>query len=358
MIANEFTEATGELYLSALIELGLVLFLITSDPERPRAARSFVATERRWRSSDEPRAPAVAKIVERRDAHPHRASLPCSVVSILFLILGYLVYNGGKSLNWDFFTKLPTPVGETGGGMANAIVGSLKLLLLAAVIGVPVGLLAGVYLAEFGGRTFSFLVRYTTDLLNGVPSIVMGIFAYTLVVLPMQHFSTLAGGVALGVMMIPITVRSTEAVLARGSAIVARRRDGARRKQVEDDCHGRDSGGARGASSPACCWHSPASRAKPRLSLFTAFGNQFWSPGWNQPIASLPGDDLYVRDCAVRRLASPGLGCWIGTFGYGADCERRHQAGREPRRSFSECLIWLLPQQGHNSATPHRLRCA
>ena len=115
-----------------------------------------------------------------------------AVVSVLFLILGYLIWNGGKSLNWDFFTKLPKPVGETGGGMANAIVGSLKLLFLAAVIGLPCGLMAGVYLAEFGGKTFSFVTRYTTDLLNGVPSIVMGIFAYALVVLPVKHFSTLA----------------------------------------------------------------------------------------------------------------------------------------------------------------------
>src|SRR5271170_5246464 len=133
-----------------------------------------------------------------------------AVVSVLFLILGYLIYNGGKSLNWDFFTKLPKPVGETGGGMANAIVGSLKLLLLAALMGLPVGLMAGIYLAEFGGKTFSFVIRYTTDLLNGVPSIVIGIFAYSLVVLPVKHFSTLAGGLALGIMVIPITLRSTE----------------------------------------------------------------------------------------------------------------------------------------------------
>jgi phosphate transport system permease protein len=210
-----------------------------------------------------------------------------SVVSVLFLILGYLVYNGGKSLNWAFFTQLPKPVGETGGGMANAIVGSLKLLLLAAVIGLPVGLLAGVYLAEFGGRTFSFLVRYTTDLLNGVPSIVMGIFAYSLVVVPMRHFSTLAGGVALGIMAIPITLRSTEAFLR---SVPGSLREGAM---------------ALGASK----WRTiatvvlPAARAgiitgmllalarvagETAPLLFTAFGNQFWSPGWNQPISSLP----------------------------------------------------------------------
>jgi len=209
------------------------------------------------------------------------------VVTTLFLILGYLVYNGGKSLNWAFFTQLPKPVGETGGGMANAIVGSLKLLLLAAVIGLPVGLMAGVYLAEFGGRTFAFIVRYTTDLLNGVPSIVLGIFAYSLVVLPMGHFSTLAGGVALGIMVIPITLRSTEEILR---SVPGSLREGAM---------------ALGASK----WRTIATVVLPAASggivtgmllalarvagetaplLFTAFGNQFWSPGWNQPIASLP----------------------------------------------------------------------
>lgn len=135
------------------------------------------------------------------------------VVAVLFLILGYLVWNGGKSLNLDFFTQLPKPVGETGGGMANAIVGSLKLLFLAAMMGLPVGLMAGVYLAEFGGKTFAYIIRYTTDLLNGVPSIVIGIFAYSLAVLPVKRFSAIAGGVALGIMVIPITVRSTEEFL-------------------------------------------------------------------------------------------------------------------------------------------------
>src|SRR5712691_12625441 len=131
-------------------------------------------------------------------------------VSVLFFILGYLLWQGGHALNWDFFTQLPALVGETGGGFANAIIGSAKLLILASLIGIPIGFLGGVYLAEFGGTTPAFIVRYTTDLLNGVPSIVMGIFAYRLVVVPMGHFSTIAGGIALGVMMIPITVRSTE----------------------------------------------------------------------------------------------------------------------------------------------------
>jgi phosphate transport system permease protein len=209
------------------------------------------------------------------------------VVAVLFLILGYLVWNGGKSLNLNFFTQLPKPVGETGGGMANAIVGSLKLLFLAALMGVPVGLMAGVYLAEFGGKTFSYIIRYTTDLLNGVPSIVIGIFAYSLAVLPFKHFSAIAGGVALGIMVIPITVRSTEEFLR---AVPGNLREGAM---------------ALGASK----WRTIATVVLPAAKggiitgvllalarvagetaplLFTAFSNRFWSPGWEQPIASLP----------------------------------------------------------------------
>ncbi|MFZ0636043.1 MAG: phosphate ABC transporter permease PstA [Candidatus Acidiferrales bacterium] len=208
-------------------------------------------------------------------------------VSALIFILGYLAWNGASSVSWNFFTKLPTPVGVLGGGMANAIVGSAKLLLLASCIGMPIGVMAAIYLAEFGGKTFSFIVRYTTDLLNGVPSIVIGIFAYAVVVVPMGHFSTIAGGVALGVMMIPIAVRSTEEFLR---AVPRNLREGAM---------------ALGASK----WKTISTVIVPaafqgiltgllldlaRVAgetaplLFTAFGNRFWSPGWNQPISSLP----------------------------------------------------------------------
>src|SRR5580704_11970866 len=159
----------------------------------------------------------TARLVWRKSLNLFMLSLTglCALltVSALFFILGYLVWNGGKDVSWDFFTQLPKPVGEPGGGMANAIVGSAKLLLLAALFGVPIGLLGGVYLAEFGGRTVPFLVRYTADLLNGVPSIVIGIFAYALVVMPMHHFSTLAGGFALGIMVIPTVIRNTESFL-------------------------------------------------------------------------------------------------------------------------------------------------
>jgi phosphate transport system permease protein len=208
-------------------------------------------------------------------------------VSALFFILGYLVWNGGKDLSWSFFTHLPAPVGEVGGGMANAILGSLKLLLLAALFGVPIGLLGGVYLAEFGGRAVPFLVRYTADLMNGVPSIVMGIFAYSLVVMPMHHFSTLAGGIALGIMVIPTVLRNTESFL----------RDVPRSL--------REGSFALGANK----WRMIATVVLPAASrgiltgvllalarvagetaplLFTAFGNRYWSPGWMQPTSSLP----------------------------------------------------------------------
>ena len=209
------------------------------------------------------------------------------VVSVLFLILGYLIWNGGTSLNLNFFTQLPKPVGETGGGMANAIVGSLKLLFLAAIMGLPFGLLAGVYLAEFGGKTFSFVVRYTTDLLNGVPSIVIGIFAYSLVVLPVKHFSTLAGGVALAIMVIPITVRSTEEFLRAvpGSLREAAMALGASQwKTIVTVVLPAASGGI--LTGMLLALARVAGETAPLL--FTAFSNRYWSQGWGQPIASLP----------------------------------------------------------------------
>jgi phosphate transport system permease protein len=208
-------------------------------------------------------------------------------VSVLFFILGYLVVRGGTSFNWNFFTKLPVPVGETGGGMANAILGSAKMLLFATLFGVPIGFLGAIYLAEFSGSTTAFVVRYAADLLNGVPSIVIGIFAFSVAVHPFKRFSTLAGGFALGLMMIPITLRSTEEFLR---AVPGALREGAM---------------ALGASK----WKTIATVIVPaayrgiltaillafaRVAgetaplLFTALGNQFWSPGWTQPTASLP----------------------------------------------------------------------
>lgn len=208
-------------------------------------------------------------------------------VSVLFFILGNLVYHGGTSINWNFFTKLPAPVGETGGGMANAIVGSAKLLALATLFGVPIGFLGAIYLAEFSGSKVAFVVRYAADLLNGAPSIVIGIFAFSIAVHPFKHFSTLAGGFALGIMMIPITLRSTEGFLL---SVPRTLREGAM---------------ALGASK----WKTIATVVVPaayrgiltaillafaRVAgetaplIFTALGNSYWSHGLNEPTASLP----------------------------------------------------------------------
>jgi phosphate transport system permease protein len=208
-------------------------------------------------------------------------------VSALFFILGYLLYNGGRSLDWGFFTKLPLPPGENGGGMANAIVGSFVMITIATLIGVPIGFIGGIYLAEFGGKTFSFLVRYTADLLNGVPSIVIGIFAWTVIVLPMHRFSALAGGFALSMMLIPIGLRSSEHFLR---SVPGPLREGAL---------------ALGASKTRTILTVvvPAARqgiltgmilGVARISgetaplLFTSLSNQFWAGGLDQPTASLP----------------------------------------------------------------------
>src|SRR6202163_3632964 len=128
----------------------------------------------------------------------------------LVAIFGYLVYRGVGSINWAFLTQTPKPVGETGGGMANAIVGSVFILALASVLGVPLGVGAGIYLAEFGRNRFGDVIRFTADVLNGVPSIVIGIVAFSIVVINQKHFSALAGGVALAIMMIPTITRTTE----------------------------------------------------------------------------------------------------------------------------------------------------
>jgi phosphate transport system permease protein len=208
-------------------------------------------------------------------------------IGILFFILGYLVSHGAGALNWNFFTKLPVPVGETGGGMANAIVGSAKVLLLATLIGVPIGFLGGVYLSEYARAGTAFVVRYATDLLNGVPSIVIGIVVYALVVHPMGHFSATAGGVALGIMMIPISVRSTEEFLhavptslreaaiglgaSKWKAIVTVVVPAAITGIVTGTML--DLARVAGETAPL---------------LFTALSNQFWSPGLNHPTATLP----------------------------------------------------------------------
>jgi phosphate transport system permease protein len=233
----------------------------------------------------------MARLALRKSVNAVMFSLTflCTVacLGVLFFILGYLFWNGGRYLSWDFFTKLPAPVGESGGGMANAIVGSAKLLLLASALGVPIGLLGGIYLAEYRGRVFPFLVRYVTDLLNGVPSIIIGIFAYTLIVLKAKHFSAWAGGFALGIMMIPIALRSTEEFLRQvpSSLREASLALGATRWQmiltaVVPAALGGIIAGLMLALARVAGETAPL--------LFTSFGNRFWSAGFDKPTASLP----------------------------------------------------------------------
>jgi len=215
------------------------------------------------------------------------AVLTAASVSILFFVLGYLVVNGGRSLNVAFFTELPRPAGEAGGGMANALVGSAKLLAIAATTGLPVGFLAGLYLSEFAGRRSAGIVRYAADLLNGMPSIVIGIFVYTVVVLPMKQFSALAGGLALGIMMIPIMTRSSEEFLRAvprslreaSLALGASRATTIVRVVVP--------AASRGIVTAALLGLARVAGETAPL-LFTSLSNAFWSEGLLNPTASLP----------------------------------------------------------------------
>ena len=209
------------------------------------------------------------------------------VILPLILILAFLVYQGASAVNLDFFTQLPKPVGEPGGGMANAIVGTLILIGLASCLGLPLGILGGVYLAESRDRRLPWVIRFLADVLNGVPSIVIGIFAYTVVVLPLRRFSALAGGFALAVIMLPIVLRTTEELVR---LVPASLREAALALGIPE-------------------WKVilrvvlPTARAGiitgvmvsiARIAgetaplLFTAFGNRFWHQGLLQPIAALP----------------------------------------------------------------------
>ena len=209
------------------------------------------------------------------------------VILPLLLIFGFLLWQGASAVNVDFFTHLPKPVGEVGGGMANAIVGSLILIALAALLGLPLGILGGVYLAESRDRHIPWLARFLADVLNGVPSIVIGIFAYTVMVLPMRRFSALAGAFALAVIMLPIVMRTSEELVR---LVPASLREAALALGIPE-------------------WKVllrvvlPAARAgivtgsmvaiarvagETAPLLFTAFGNRFWHQGLDQPIAALP----------------------------------------------------------------------
>ncbi|HEY0759437.1 MAG TPA: phosphate ABC transporter permease PstA [Acidisarcina sp.] len=209
------------------------------------------------------------------------------VVAPLVAIFLYLIYKGASSLNVAFFTQVPKPVGEEGGGMANAIYGSGILLAIGSAIGVPIGIASGIYLAEFGrGKKLAHMVRFTADVLNGVPSIVVGIAVYALLVQG-RHYSALSGGVALGIMMIPTITRTTEEMLLMVP------------HSIREAALGLGLPNWRTVLSITLKTASPGVITGCMLAfarvagetaplLFTAFGNQFWSSNLNEPIAALP----------------------------------------------------------------------
>src|SRR6185437_3241092 len=210
------------------------------------------------------------------------------VLAPLAAILFYLIYKGASSLNLAFFTHIPAPVGEQGGGMANSILGSGIILFLASLMGIPVGIASGVYLAEFGrGKMLANAVRFTADVLNGVPSIVMGIAIYSLVVMPQKHFSALAGGIVLAIMMIPTVTRTTEEMLATVPHAVREAALGLGVPKWRTVL----SVSLRTASPgiiTGCMLAFARVAGETAPLLFTAFGNQFWSLKLNEPIAALP----------------------------------------------------------------------
>jgi len=232
------------------------------------------------------------------------------VVLPLLLIFGFLLWQGASAVNVDFFTHLPRPVGEVGGGMANAIVGTLILLTLAAVLGLPVGILGGLYLAESRDRRLPWVARFLADVLNGVPSIVIGIFAYTIIVLPMRRFSALAGAFALAVIMLPIVVRTSEELvrLVPGSLREAALALGIQQwkvllRVVLPTARAGIVTGIMVAIARVAGETAPL--------LFTAFGNRFWHHGLDEPIAALP---LQVFAYAIAPYDDWHRQAWAGAL--------------------------------------------
>lgn len=228
----------------------------------------------------------------------------------LFAIFAYLVYRGVGSISWAFLTQTPKPVGEAGGGMANAIVGSAFILALASVLGVPIGVGAGIYLAEFGRNRFGDSIRFTADVLNGVPSIVVGIVAYSIVVLSQKHFSALAGGVALAIMMIPTITRTTEEMLLLVPQALREAAYGLGisrwRTTLSITLRTATSGVITGIM---LAFARVAGETAPLL--FTAFGNQFWNLRVNQPTAALP---LQIFNYAISPYDEWHRQAWAGAL--------------------------------------------
>ncbi|MDR3667721.1 MAG: phosphate ABC transporter permease PstA [Ignavibacteriaceae bacterium] len=232
-----------------------------------------------------------------------------AIIPLIFIFY-YTISKGITYLNPDFFIAMPKPVGESGGGMANAITGTLMLIGLGGAIGIPVGIMTGTYLSEFGNNKFGFMVRFLADVLSGVPSIVVGVVVYTMVVIPMKHFSAFAGGIALGILMIPTITRTTEEMI----------------KLVPHSL--REAGLALGipkwkitlAIVLRTAWKGIATGVLLGLSraagetaplLFTALGNRFWSTKLMQPIASLT---VYIYDYAKSPFEDWNQQAWTAAL--------------------------------------------
>ena len=223
-------------------------------------------------------------------------SMLAAIITIipLIFIFYYTISKGITYLNLDFFIHMPKPVGEPGSGMANAIVGTLILIGIGGAIGIPVGILTGTYLSEFGNNKFGFLVRFLADVLSGIPSIVVGVVAYTIVVIPMKHFSALAGGIALGILMIPTITRTTEEMIRlvphsyreAGLALGIQKWKTTLLIVLRTAWKGIATGILLGLSRAA---------GETAPLLFTALGNRFWSTSVFQPMASLT---VYIYDYA------------------------------------------------------------
>jgi phosphate transport system permease protein len=232
------------------------------------------------------------------------------VITPLALVFFHLVVNGASSLNWDFLTKLPGPVGAVGGGMANAIVGSLELLAIASIIGIPIGVLGGVYLAEYGSARINSVLRFLADVLNGVPSITWGVVVYGLVVLRFKGFSAYAGGLALGLIMIPLILRTTEEVILlvpNGYREAALALGVNRWKTI---VHIVMKTASKGIITGILLALARVGGETAPL-LFTAFGNRFWNHSLSQPIAALP---LQIFTYAISPYDDWHRQAWAGAL--------------------------------------------
>jgi phosphate transport system permease protein len=251
----------------------------------------------------------------RRRIVSRTAEIFCGIAVLIALlplafILFYVIKEGIGAMNLAFFTQMPKPVGEEGGGMANAIFGTLVLIGLAALFAVPVGVVCGIHLSEYPVSKFTSVVRFAADVLNGVPSIVIGIFAYGIAVLPVKRFSAIAGGIALGILMLPIVIRTTEELLR---LVPSGLREGAL---------------ALGASRSRAIFTVILPAALPGILtgilvalarvagetaplLFTSFNNRFWSTNLAQPIASLT---VQVFTYAISPYEDWHRQAWAGAF--------------------------------------------